>query len=224
MKRTNDKTQRRPLLVALALLLCLTAGLLASCSESDDSVEEFANWQQTNETYWNQVYSRATDSIQAGSKNWKIIKTYSLEDTLTTVNTNCIVVHVEKAGTGSGCPLYTDSVRCHYIGHLVPSPSYPNGYRFDGSVQEGVSVEQSVPASFYVAGLTDGFATALQHMHIGDEWTVYVPYPLAYGTTASGSIPAYSNLIFYIKLVAYYRAGTAMPSVGAKVSPGWTME
>lgn len=198
------------------LLLLFFPFLIASCSESDETVEEYPNWQQTNDAYWSQLYTRANDSIKAGSQNWKIIRNWSLEDSLSTANTNYIIVNVLKHGTGSGSPLYTDSVRCHYIGHLLPSTSYPSGYRFDGSVQEGVSVEQSIPASFLVSSLTDGFATALQHMHIGDEWNVYVPYNLGYGTSATGSIPAYSMLIFYIKLTSYYRAGTDMPDVKAK--------
>lgn len=224
MKKTNDKTKRRPLLVMLTLMLCLTAGLLASCSESDDTVEEYPDWQNTNTAYWNQLYTRATDSIKAGSQNWKVIKNWSIEDTLATANTNYIIVNVKKHGTGSGCPLYTDSVRCHYVGHLLPSTSYPNGYRFNGSVQEGVAESQSIPAKFYVGDCTDGFATALQYMHIGDEWTVYVPYTLAYGEEGRGSIPGYSTLVSDITLVSYFRAGTAVPDFRAKQHSGWTTE
>ena len=42
---------------ALALLA------LASCKEEDDTVEEFADWQNTNDTY----FSRLVSDVQQGS-------------------------------------------------------------------------------------------------------------------------------------------------------------
>ena len=42
--------------------------------------------------------------------------------------------------------------------------------------------------------------TALQDMHVGDLWEVYIPWNLAYGSSASGSTPKYSDLIFELYL------------------------
>ena len=67
-----------------------------------------------------------------------------------------------------------------------------------------------------VSKLTDGFATALQHMHIGDKWDVYVPWTLAYGTKDYKTIPAYSVLKFEITLLAYARAGAPLPRFRAR--------
>ena len=62
------------------------------------------------------------------------------------------------------------------------------------------------PAQMRVSKVVDGFATALQNMHIGDHWVVYVPYQLGYGDREVKGIPIYSNLIFDLRLHSYYRA------------------
>ncbi|MDP4277664.1 MAG: FKBP-type peptidyl-prolyl cis-trans isomerase [Bacteroidota bacterium] len=46
----------------------------------------------------------------------------------------------------------------------------------------------------------DGFDIALQYMHVGDYWKLYIPYNLAYGTSGTTSVPAYSMLVYYIYL------------------------
>lgn len=50
------------------------------------------------------------------------------------------------------------------------------------------------------SSVIDGWSLALQQMHVGDHWRVYIPYYLAYGSTKYNSIPAYSALIFTIRL------------------------
>jgi FKBP-type peptidyl-prolyl cis-trans isomerase FklB len=197
---------------------------LSSCSESSDEVEEFPDWENVNLKRWNSIYAQAKERIAAGDTSWKIIKNWSYEDSIHAENTSYIVVHVLNEGTGSGCPLYTDSVRVHYRGRLTESASYPNGYEFDSSMGSSTSYETAAPAQFLVSKLTDGFATALQHMHIGDEWEVYIPWTLGYGTVATSKIPAYSVLVFTIKLDSYYRAGQEVPDFKAKKNNSWLIE
>jgi FKBP-type peptidyl-prolyl cis-trans isomerase FklB len=72
--------------------------------------------------------------------------------------------------------------------------------------------------------VVDGFSTALQNMHIGDRWLVYIPYTLGYGTTDSGTIPAYSTLVFDITLLAYYHPGATIPTWQAKKNNVWIEE
>ena len=52
---------------------------------------------------------------------------------------------------------------------------------------------------------TIGESTALQHMHIGDRWRIYIPARLAYGDTGTTSIPAGSMLIVEMRLREYHR-------------------
>ena len=58
--------------------------------------------------------------------------------------------------------------------------------------------------------MVDGFATALQRMHVGDYWRVYIPSELAYGESGNSSVPGYSLLIFDLILIDYTSAGTAL--------------
>lgn len=209
-------------------LLCLCLFAFASCSEDDNTTEEYPDWQATNTTYWNNLYSTTQQRIASGDTAWKIIKSYSIEDSLSTsANTDYIVVNVLNSGTGFGSPLYTDSVRIRYTGRLLPSASYSDGYVFDTTNPNDLPDNQAAVADFTVSGLVDGFATALQHMRIGDKWEVYIPWTLGYGTTqsSSSSIPAYSVLRFTISLVAYSRAGTGLPDFKAKPYVlGWQTE
>ena len=64
-------------------------------------------------------------------------------------------------------------------------------------------------------------------MHIGDRWIVYVPYQLGYGTTDQSTnvvVPAYSMLIYDVRLVGYYRAGTNVPDAHAQAAGEWVEE
>lgn len=221
----NNKTFLKVVSFLPFYLLCLL--LFSSCSEDDNTIEEFPNWQETNANYWNSLYSTTQQKVSSGDVSWKIIKNFSIEDTLNTgKNTDYIIVNVLKNGTGSGCPIYTDSVRVRYTGRLLPSASYSEGYIFDTTNPNGIDDSQAAVADFVVSNVVDGFSTALQHMHIGDKWEVYIPWTLGYGTTqsASSSIPPYSVLRFTILLVAYSRSGN-LPDFNAK--PGnveWVTE
>ncbi len=213
----------RHLIIYLFALLAPMA-LLTSCSESDGDPEEFANWKKTNDDYFNNLYATAKSSASLGDKSWKVIRQWSLEESAAKEPYDHIVVNVLENGTGSGCPLYTDSVKVHYEGRLLPSTSYPEGYVFDKSFTGEYSPATSTPAKFGVSGVVDGLSTALQHMHIGDRWKVYIPYQLAYRTTNNGTIPAYSTLVCDVTLVSYYRAGVDVPDSKARKAAGWVEE
>lgn len=221
----KESRKRWKLWVSLTCLVALLA--LSSCKESDDSVDEFANWQETNENYFNNLYSQVTQKIAAGDTNWMILRKWSLEESIATRPENHIIVHVLEKGSGSGCPMFTDSVRVHYSGKLLPSASFPSGYTFDKSYYGTFDPATSRPSTMCCSNLTDGFATAVMNMHIGDMWEIYVPHQLAYGktgtTNSSGTqeIPGYSTLIFNVTLVSYYRAGATPPPFQTKKNGGW---
>ena len=196
----------------LPFCLLTSALILTSCSESDDSVEEYPQWKATNETYWQQLYTETEAKIAAGDDTWKIIPNFSTVSGAQLANTQYIIVHVKQDGTGAGCPIYTDTVSVHYRGNLIPSATYTAGYQFDTSYDGDLNVTYARPTQFAVSAVVDGFCTALQKMHIGDRWDVYIPYQLGYGKTASSTntIPAYSTLIFDLSLVNYWHAGDAV--------------
>ena len=95
---------------------------------------------------------------------------------------------VISSGTGKS-PMPTDKVTVHYTGKFV------DGKVFDSSVGRD-------PVTFEVGGVIPGWTEALQLMHEGDKWMIYLPYDIAYGETGSGNdIPPYATLIFEVELL-----------------------
>ena len=67
------------------------------------------------------------------------------------------------------------------------------------------SFEAGEPAELTVSDMVDGFATALQNMHPGDRWEIWIPQQMGYGSagrSASGSviIKPYTTLIFDLEV------------------------
>lgn len=211
---------------AMAAVVLLT-GLLASCSESNgDTEEEFPNWQQTNEAYFDDLYATTQQRIASGDTSWKLLRSWALTDDVPEKPTNYVVVQVLEEGTGSGCPLYSDTVRVHFQGRLLPSVSYPEGKVFSQSFYDEYNPATATPTKFAVSALIDGWTTAMQQMHIGDRWRLYLPHQLGYGSTA-GDVPAYSTLIFDVTLHSYFRKGADIPDFKAKEllgAEGWIEE
>ncbi|MBR1469807.1 MAG: FKBP-type peptidyl-prolyl cis-trans isomerase [Prevotella sp.] len=183
-------------------LLGCAATFFVACSEDNDPKEEFPNWQETNETYFNSLYSQASQRIAAGDNSWRILRKWSLQDDVPTTNSDFIIAHVVENGEGTVSPKFTDSVLVAYSGRLLPSLSYPTGYIFDNSYIGEFHPETARARGFRISGLTDGFSTALQNMHEGDRWEIYVPAALGYGTSdyTEAKIPGHSVLIFDLML------------------------
>ena len=172
--------------------------LLTSCSEKDDTVEEFADWKNKNERYFEAAYA-SHDYDMA-------LKKYSLRDEVAANATDHVLVDVLDEGYAgeTESPYLTDSVEVHYVGYLIPSVTYTTGYVFDKSYLEPFDWDTAVPRTFAVNGVVAGFATALQKMRRGAYWRVTMPYQLGYGTAEQNGIPAYSTLIFEIRLEDFW--------------------
>ncbi|MDE5662843.1 MAG: FKBP-type peptidyl-prolyl cis-trans isomerase [Muribaculaceae bacterium] len=79
-------------------------------------------------------------------------------------------------------------VTVHYTGKTI------NGKTFDSS-------RGGVAPAFRLRDLIPGWIIALQQMHPGDRWEVYIPAEQAYGRLNQPGIPAGSTLVFDIELV-----------------------
>ena len=92
--------------------------------------------------------------------------------------------------TGKGkAPVATDKVTVHYTGKLI-----------DGTVFDSSAGRE--PITFEVGGVIAGWTEALQLMHEGDKWMIYLPYDIAYGERGAGDqIPPYATLIFEVELI-----------------------
>lgn len=215
---TNIVMNRKILFVLfLFFIVSVGAGIMTSCSESNEEDEEYANWQSRNVAYFDSIFNVALANEDG---KWDTIRAWSLSSTTPTLaRTNYIVIHKEEIGEGTTCPLYTDSVLVHNFGKLIPSKTYKNGYVIEKSYEGDIDDYDEKTArtkKWAVGGLIDGYTTALQNMHVGDRWKVYVPWTLAYGTSDYNQIPAYSVLVWNIKLLGYYHSGETLPDLNAK--------
>ncbi|KAG5510321.1 hypothetical protein JKF63_07649 [Porcisia hertigi] len=98
--------------------------------------------------------------------------------------------------TSKQSPNVSDPCSVHYHGSL------PNGKVFDSSMDRGH------PATFAPNQVIKGWTEALQYMVEGEEWEVYLPPELAYGSRgAGGVIPPNALLVFKIRLLKVTQGG-----------------
>ena len=189
---------------SIRILLSFTLSVLfglTSCEENAE-VGEFDNWQQRNTQF--------VDSIAAVARantydDWKIFLVEGLDTAKQWGNEYYVYCQVLEEGNGTEHPLFTDSVVVNYSGRLIPSATYPDGFKFDSSYTGELNPSFNVPVGMPLSGTVPGFYTAIQHMVDGDIWKVYIPYVLGYGAEGSSSIPGYSTLVFDINLVSFHR-------------------
>ena len=179
--------------------------LFTSCSEEASEEEEYANWKERNEQF---LASLVNDSLK--QHNWQRIKLFSLDPTTEGAASDYIYVKKISYGNGTETPIYTDSVRVVYQGRIIPSKSYPKGFVFDGTVFGEYSVKTAYTTRQLVSNTILGYATALQNMHKGDYWRVYIPSELGYGTSDYSTIPGYSVLVFDLTLLDFSPVGETM--------------
>ncbi|MDE6842479.1 MAG: FKBP-type peptidyl-prolyl cis-trans isomerase [Muribaculaceae bacterium] len=81
-------------------------------------------------------------------------------------------------------------VTVHYTGRTI------DNHVFDSSRDD------AVPPAFRLRDLITGWIEALQLMHPGDRWELYIAADKAYGKQSQPDIPGGSTLIFDIELIS----------------------
>lgn len=85
-------------------------------------------------------------------------------------------------------PTARSIVTAHYTGRTI------NGKKFDSS-------RGGAPLACRLCDLIEGWIIAMQQMHVGDKWEVYIPAEMGYGKFSQPGIPGDSTLIFEIELL-----------------------
>lgn len=95
---------------------------------------------------------------------------------------------VKNGNPKSPSPNRGSVVTVHYIGSTI------NGKMFDSS-------RGGTAPAFRLRELIPGWIIALQKMHVGDRWEIYIPAEQGYGRFSQPGIPAGSTLVFDIELL-----------------------
>ncbi|PNE28849.1 hypothetical protein BHU09_04945 [Tannerella sp. oral taxon 808] len=201
MKRRLHSPWPSLLLLSATLLL----GVATACSkEEDDSADR---WRAANEAAFAAIKSDTT---------YTELKSLG--------NEGSIYYKVLRKGAGTKPILYTTVVSVYARGWFVadyPGKTYikRNTVVQSWTATDGVPLtarvyqfgQRAVNYSAYFS--TRGIRTALQYMHEGDRWEVWVPYTLGFGEDEAKifryllpsnyvtTIPAYSTLVFEIEVV-----------------------
>ena len=88
----------------------------------------------------------------------------------------------------SATPAVRSIITAHYTGRTI------DGKVFDSSLG-------GVPLACRLCDLIEGWIIAMQQMHIGDKWEIYIPAEMGYGKFSQPGIPGGSTLIFEIELI-----------------------
>lgn len=180
MKTPNLK---HTLLAAVAFCLLAAA---SSCSPSNDDDDKNSSADQAyidaNEAYFNQC---ATLTGSDGKPYYtRVIPAWNS-------GTSVLMHWFNDRGLTGGnlTPMFTSTVAVKYEGRLY------DGSLFDSSYSNTDSLFTTS-----LTGVIEGWVIALTQMHVGDSVKVVIPPNAGYGATATGNIPAYSTLVFNIKL------------------------
>ncbi len=157
-----------------------------SCKDDvEDSVSGYLAWNDENVAYFEAAKVETDDNgdllYEMVIPNW---------DTA-----SCVLMHFYEKGIDTSLsPYYTSYVKVNYLGQLIDETVFDSTY---------VDPENTMTAK--ISSLVDGWAVAMEKMHVGDSCRVVIPQNLGYGTSSSGTIKPYSTLIFDIKLIEIVR-------------------
>lgn len=150
---------------------------------------------------------------------WRMFKSLQRSADTQGPLTDSIVCKIITSGSGTRAIKYTDYVLLHYRGWLMPSE-----YIAEDNVSKETKMivfaqtyygdfnpATAAPSSMNVGAGVEGFQTALQYMVEGDDWYVYIPQQMAYGSNSPNDIPDYSTLLFRINIVGVYEDKDDIP-------------
>ena len=128
-----------------------------------------------------EMQAEAAKQGEVNRKNGEAFLTENAKREGIKVTESGLQYEVLESGKGDS-PKASDNVEVHYTGKLI------DGTVFDSSVERGVPIP--------------GWVEALQLMHEGDKWRLYIPSDLAYGPNgAGGVIGPNMTLIFDVELL-----------------------
>ena len=169
----------------------LAIGLsFVACDNDDDDVKAIIQWRNSNNAWLAEMQSL---------KNSDGTPYYNMIVPRWDPSSFVLIHYFNERTTDPNAlkPLYTSTVDVRYDLHL-----------YNGTPCDSSALQTQYGPGIYRAqlnSLIDGWAAAVCDMNVGDTAEVIIPYALGYGSVSSGSVPAYSNLRFNLRLVDIYR-------------------
>ena len=120
------------------------------------------------------------------NKDW--LEAKSKEDGVMSLSKGIFYKVLSEGNLASPKPTVRSIITAHYTGKTI------NGKQFDSS-------RGGVPLACRLCDLIEGWIIAMQQMHIGDKWEIYIPAEMGYGKFSQPGIPGGSTLIFEIELL-----------------------
>lgn len=145
----------------------------------------FEEADETSNRLYTELTTHQYDKIKADNKAYLEEKA---KDKNVVKTASGLLYEVVKLGNGGPKPTAESTVEVRYCGKLI------DGTVFDETEDESVS--------FPLNGVIKGWTEGLQLMSVGDKYTFYLPYDLAYGEQGTNGIKPYSTLIFDVELVS----------------------
>lgn len=123
--------------------------------------------------------------VQA-NKEW--LEAKSKEEGVKALSRGIYYKVLKEGNQSSEQPNIRSIITAHYTGKTI------NGKKFDSS-------RGRAPLACRLCDLINGWIIALQQMHIGDKWELYIPAEMGHGRFSQPGIPGGSTLIFEIELL-----------------------
>lgn len=134
----------------------------------------------------NKYLNMAKQSYVQANKDWLAEK--AKEEGVMALPKGIYYKVLAEGNKNSVQPTRRSIVTAHYTGKTI------NGKKFDSS-------RGGVAPAFRLSDLIEGWIIAMQQMHVGDKWEVYIPAEMGYGKFSQPGIPGGSTLIFEIELL-----------------------
>lgn len=186
-------------LLYLSLFLFLSVGF-AACDEVEE-VGEYDNWEPRNTAFIDSIHALAADRLlplnaaQEEADKFEPGEIFGLETTAsTTAGKQYVYCKKIVKNTAGAVPVYTNTVEAHYYGTLITGDSFQGTFEGYGATDRGVLDPETKaptafdsPTAYSVSGAYwgTGWVSALQYMHVGERWMLYIPYQSGYGTGTS---------------------------------------
>lgn len=122
-------------------------------------------------------------------KNREWLKEKSEESGVRALDKGIFYKIIKSGDAKAAQPNRGSVVTVHYVGRTI------NGKTFDSS-------RGGTAPAFRLRDLIPGWIIALQKMHVGDRWEIYIPSEQGYGKMTQPGIPGGSTLVFDVELLA----------------------